>query len=213
MFATTTSAPHALPISIAQVIGISAPAIYSSTHSSLSRNSSINEVGLTFAYSYMVIPPLVGHAPPKLLAKQWLQAYQYAATFVPPLIISGTISNALLAYITRSRSLRLAYGIAAFMTWSIMPVTLLYFEPNVNGAGKWKVQQILKDEGYKMMEQEGVMPSPFVHTAKPEVRRWAESMTMKDIALKWAELNSWRFVVTALATVVSAAGTCNWEGL
>jgi hypothetical protein len=176
------------------------------------RNPFINKLGLTFAYSYMVIPPLVTHAPPKLLAKQWLQAYQQGPTFVPPLIISGTISNALLAYFASSGSIRLAYGIAALMTWSIMPVTLLYFEPYVNGAGKWKVQQILKDEGYKMMEQEGVMPSPFMHTAKPKARRWAESVEMKEIATKWARLNSWRFVVTALATLFSAMGTCNWEG-
>lgn len=161
----------------------------------------------------MVVPPLVAHAPPKLLAKQWLQAYQYAATFVPPLIISGTISNALLAYFSNSWSLTSIYGTAAIATWSIIPVTLLYFEPNVNGAGKWKVQQILKDEGYKLKEQEGIIPSPFVHTAKPEARRWAEGVELKDIATQWARLNSWRFVVTAFATILSAVGTCSCEGL
>jgi hypothetical protein len=212
MFATATSTSYTLLNCIA-VIGITAPAIYSSKRPHDSRNSFTNNPGLTFAYSYMVVPPLIAHAPPKLLAKQWLQAYQYAATFVPPLIMSGTVSNALLAYFASSRSIKLAYVTTALMTWSIIPVTLLYFEPNVNGAGKWKVQQILKDEGYKMIEQEGIMPSPFVHTAKPEARRWAESVEMKEIATKWARLNSWRFVVTALATVISAVGTCSWEGL
>ncbi|KAF2787821.1 hypothetical protein K505DRAFT_395976 [Melanomma pulvis-pyrius CBS 109.77] len=197
MFVSTNSSSYALPICIAQVIGITAPAIYSS---------------LTFAYSYMVVPPLVAHAPPRLLAKQWIQAYQYPATFVPPLIISGTISNAALAYFSTSLGIRMMYGTAALVIWSIIPVTLLYFEPNVNGAGKWKVQQILKDEGYTMQEQEGVLPSPTAHTASPEARKWAESVEMKDIVKKWARLNAGRYAVTALATVLSAVATCNWRG-
>src|SRR4051812_2579077 len=152
----------------------------------------------------MVVPPIVNHASPKILARQWLQAYQYAANFVPPLIISGTISNALLAYFSRSRGLRILYGTAAILTWSIMPVTLLYFEPNINGAGKWKVQKILENEGYNMKENNGPLPSPFVHTAKPEARRWAENVEMKIIAKKWAELNAWRHVATAAAVILSA---------
>ncbi|KAF2709731.1 hypothetical protein K504DRAFT_476976 [Pleomassaria siparia CBS 279.74] len=183
-------------ICIAQVVGITAPAIYSS---------------LTFSYSNMVVPPIVTHAPPRLLAKQWLQAYQYASKFVPPFIISGTLSNAFLAYFSKTRTLRWTYVAAALMTWSIIPVTLLYFEPNVNGAGKWKVQQILEDEGYTMEEKKGIIPSPLVHTARPEARKWAESVEMRDIAIRWAKLNAGRWVVTAIAAITSAVATCNWE--
>ncbi|KAF2106489.1 hypothetical protein BDV96DRAFT_617349 [Lophiotrema nucula] len=189
------SLPTDLPLRIARVIGLTAPAIYSS---------------LTFAYSYMVTPPLITHAPERLLAKQWLQAYQYAATFVPPLILSGTLSNAYLAYTTPSSKLRILYASAAVLVWSIIPVTLLGFEPYVNGAGKWKVQQLLKDEGYYMPEKQGVMPSVYVHTAKPEARRWAEGVEMRDIARLWARLNAWRYRATALAVVLSGVGTCLW---
>ncbi|PSN70316.1 hypothetical protein BS50DRAFT_310217 [Corynespora cassiicola Philippines] len=160
----------------------------------------------------MVIPPIADHAPPKLLAKQWLQAYQYAATFVPPLVISGTFSNAVLAYLTPSSTSKALHGLAAVLMWSVAPVTLFYFEPIINGAGKWKVQQILQDEGFRMKEQEGIMPSPFVHTAKPEARKWAEGVEMKDIARKWAEWNAWRCVATACALGFSAVATLNWEG-
>lgn len=160
----------------------------------------------------MVVPPLVDHAPPKILARQWLQAYQYAATFVPPLVLSGTFSNALLAYFSKSNKLRVLYGSAAVLVWSIMPVTLLYFEPNVNGAGKWKVQKILEDEGYKMKENERLMPYVDRQTGKPEAREWAESVEMRDIASLWATLNAGRYVVTAAATVLSAIATCNWGG-
>ncbi|KAF2741539.1 hypothetical protein EJ04DRAFT_507316 [Polyplosphaeria fusca] len=158
----------------------------------------------------MVVPPLVNHATPKLLARQWLQAYQYAATFVPPLILSGTISNGVLAYLATDIKLKLLYGAAALCSWCIIPVTLLYFEPNVNGAGKWKVQQLLKEEGYYMPEKKGIMPSVNVHTAKPEARKWAEVVEMRDIASLWARLNAWRFRVTALGVVLSAVATCYW---
>jgi membrane protein YdbS with pleckstrin-like domain len=98
----------------------------------------------------MVIPPIATHAPPKILAKQWLQAYQYATAFVPPLILSGAISNALLAYFANSWGLKILYASAAVLILSIVPVTLLWFEPGINGAGKWKVQQVLRDEGFVM---------------------------------------------------------------
>jgi hypothetical protein len=31
--------------------------------------------GFTFAYSHVVMPPITAHVPPKIMAKQWLQAY------------------------------------------------------------------------------------------------------------------------------------------
>lgn len=156
----------------------------------------------------MVIPPIVAHAPPKILAKQWLQAYQQGPTFVPPLIISGAISNALLAYLANTWSSKIFYTFAAVLVWSILPVTLLYFEPGINGAGKWKVQQILRDEGFVLRENEGLFPYVDRHTGTPQARMWAESVEMKEIALEWARLNAQRYVVSGIAVVLSIVATC-----
>lgn len=89
-----------------------------------------------------------------------------------------------------------------------MPVTLLYFEPGINGAGKWKVQQMLRDEGFVMRENESLFPYVDRHTGKSQARTWAESVEMKDIALEWARLNAQRYVVTGIAVVLSAVATC-----
>jgi hypothetical protein len=131
-----------------------------------------------------VIPPLTTHAPPKVLAKQWLQAYQFAPVIVAPLILLGASSNGLLAYLSAGLSSRTSwlYTIAAAAIASIIPYTALYMEPRVNGAGKWKVQQA-------------------------SWKRWAEDVDMKTIAELWARTNAWRYVITGLATTISAAAT------
>ncbi|KAF1952663.1 hypothetical protein CC80DRAFT_552160 [Byssothecium circinans] len=160
----------------------------------------------------MVVPPLVKHAPEKLLAKQWLQAYQYATTFVPPLIISSTVCNILLAVRAPTNTIRVPYATAAVLTFSIIPWTLFGFEPTINGAGKWKVQQLLRgEEGWQDMPvQQGIFPSPTVHTATEEWKRWAEGKTMKHIASEWGRLNARRYIVTAMAVGFSMLGTCQW---
>jgi hypothetical protein len=152
------------------------------------------------------MPPLITHAPPKLLAKQWLQAYQFAPIFVAPLILSGTSSNALLAYITSNSSSRtsLLYAVAALANASIIPYTALYMEPGINGAGKWKVQEILRDEGGVL---KGVGQGTDKDTASDAAKKWAETVDMKTIAETWARTNAWRYVITAFATVISATAT------
>ncbi|ORX98682.1 hypothetical protein BCR34DRAFT_146686 [Clohesyomyces aquaticus] len=163
------------------------------------------------------MPPLLSYAPEALLAKQWLQAYAYGPVFVPPLILSGTLCNVLLAYSSPTTSMKLLYGLAAAFTWIIMPFTLLYMEPGVNGAGKWKVERLLVDEDgdkrYMMKENEGWLPRVDRHTATGEARAWAEGVRMRDIVERWVVVNRWRFWVTALAMGVSAVATCNWGGL
>jgi hypothetical protein len=152
------------------------------------------------------MPPLITHAPPKLLAKQWLQAYQFAPIFVAPLILSGASSNVLLAYITSNSSSRtsLLYAVAALANASIIPYTALYMEPGVNGAGKWKVQEILRDEGGVLT---GVGQGTDKDTASDAAKKWAETVDMKTIAETWARTNAWRYVITAFATVISASAT------
>ncbi|KAF1357760.1 hypothetical protein EJ07DRAFT_127699 [Lizonia empirigonia] len=161
--------------------------------------------GLTFTYSHVVIPPMTTHAPAKLLAKQWLQAYQFAPVVVAPLILLGASSNALLAYLSAGFPSRASslYAVAAIAIASIVPYTALYMEPGVNGAGKWKAQMLLRGEFDLKAEGQGTDRD----TASASAKRWAENVDMKTIAETWARTNAWRYVVTAVATVVSATAT------
>jgi hypothetical protein len=143
------------------------------------------------------------HAPPKLLAKQWLQAYQFAPVFVAPLILLAASSNALLAYLSlSSSSARVLYLLAALANASIVPYTALYMEPGINGSGKWKVQEILGDEGFGL---KGRGAGTDRDTASEEAKSWAESVDMRVIVEMWARVNAWRYVVTGVATGLSAA--------
>lgn len=78
----------------------------------------------------------------------------------------------------------------------------------MNGAGKWKVQQLLQNEQFRMTEKQGILPSVNVQTATKESRTWAENVDMKEIVERWRDLNAWRYRVTALAVVLSAVATC-----
>ena len=142
------------------------------------------------------------HAPPKLLAKQWLQAYQFAPVLVAPLILLGASSNALLAYFAADSPSHASslYAAAAFAIVSIIPYTALYMEPGVNGAGKWKAQELLRGE----FELKGKGQGTDKDTARVNTKIWAESVTMKTIAETWARTNAWRYVVTGVATIFSA---------
>ncbi|KAF2128083.1 hypothetical protein P153DRAFT_343229 [Dothidotthia symphoricarpi CBS 119687] len=180
-------------ISTLQAIALIAPSLYT---------------GLTFTYTHVVIPPLTTHAPPKLLAKQWLQAYQFAPIIVAPLVLLGASSNALLAYLTTSSRSRPLYIVAAVAIASIIPYTALYMEPGVNGAGKWKARELLREEGFVL---KGRGRGTDRDTASEGAKRWAESVDMKTIAETWARTNAWRYVGTGVATVVSAAATIMGE--
>ena len=146
------------------------------------------------------------YAPPKLLARQWLQAYQFAPIFVGPLILLGVSSNALLAYFTRTSTSRAMYLyiVATLANASIIPYTALYMEPGVNGAGKWKAQDLLRDDGFAL---KGEGQGTDKNTASEAAKKWAEKVDMKTIAETWARTNAWRYVITAVATVISATAT------
>jgi hypothetical protein len=165
----------------------------------------VNKQGITFAYGAIIVPTLVAHAPPKVLAKQWLQSYQYGPQFVPPLIIGGIISNAVLAYYTVYPKARLFYILAAAGIASIRPYTRLYMEPGINGAAKWKAQSLLKDEGVMMEDGLGVTNN----SATLETRKWADGVEMKEIVRRWGEINDWRWVIVGIAALTSGIAT-NW---
>jgi hypothetical protein len=157
--------------------------------------------GFTFAYTHVAMPPLITHAPTKVLAKQWLQAYQFAPVFVAPLILSGALSNVFLAYLTGQK----LYAIAALLTATIIPYTALYMEPGINGAGKWKVQLLLRneDDGIKLKQGGGTKAD----TAREAWKRWAEKVEMKEVVEVWARTNMWRYVITGVTVVISGIAT------
>ncbi|KAF1830616.1 hypothetical protein BDW02DRAFT_93602 [Decorospora gaudefroyi] len=178
---------------VLQAIATIAPALYT---------------GFTFAYSHVAVPPLTAHAPPRLLAKQWLQAYQFAPIFVAPLILLGTSSNALLAYLSLdspSSSAAPLYAVAALANACIIPYTALYMEPRVNGAAKWKARELLREDGFRLKGRGGQGTNK--DTASEAARKWAEQVDMKTIVNTWAETNAWRYVVTAFATLMSVSAT------
>lgn len=181
------------PLYIAKIVGITAPALY---------------CGITFAYNAVLLPPLLSHAPPKLLAKEWFQAYQYGPKFVRPLILSSTISNALLAYYATDKRSNILYMVAAISSIAIMPLTLLYMEQGINGAAKWKVQELLRDEGFQLKEKMWVIPGVDRQTASESTRRWAEKTDMREIVTIWGQINKWRWVMAAIGIAASAHATC-----
>ena len=168
--------------------------------------------GITFAYSYIVIPPLLTHAAPTTLAQQWLQAYQYGPGFIRPLILTGTLSNALLAYFSPSRISCKLYTLAALLTFSIIPYTILYMEPGINGAGKWKAEKLLKEQGVRMEENGKGMPSAWKHTATEKCRMWAERRDMREIVGRWGVVNGRKWMISGVAAVLSGvASCCRWK--
>lgn len=152
--------------------------------------------------------PLLSYAPPNLLAKQWLLAYQFGPKFVPPLVVGGTVCNGLLAYYATSRTARALYIVAALLVWSIAPFTIFYMEPGINGAGKWKVATMLKDEGFKMEENGRGVPDVHRHTATQSARQWADKTDMKDIVRAWTRINALRYMITFVSAFASGYATC-----
>ena len=89
-----------------------------------------------------------------------------------------------------------------------MPLTLLYMEPGINGAAKWKVQELLRDEGFQLKENTRFMPRVDRQTARESARRWAEKTDMREIVTIWGKINRWRWVMTAIGIAASAHATC-----
>ncbi|KAF2026272.1 hypothetical protein EK21DRAFT_103346 [Setomelanomma holmii] len=140
------------------------------------------------------------HAPSKILAKQWLQAYQFAPVFVAPLILLGASSNAILAYLVPKSSRRFPlYAAATVLNAIIIPYTALYMEPGINGAGKWKAQKLLRDEGFTL---NGRGAGTDKDTARESAKEWADKVDIKTIAETRARTNAWRYLITAVSTIV-----------
>ena len=125
-----------------------------------------------------------------------------------PLILSSTISNALLAYYTTDKRSNILHIVAAISSIAIVPLTLFYMEPGINGAAKWKVQELLRDEGFQLKENTWIIPRVDRQAARESTRRWAEKTDMREIVMIWGQINRWRWVMTAIGTAASAYATC-----
>jgi len=98
--------------------------------------------------------------------------------------------------------------VAAISSIAIMPLTLLYMELGINGAAKWKVQELLRDEGFQLKENTWFIPGVDRQTASESTRRWAEKTDMREIVTIWGQVNKWRWVMTAIGMAASAYATC-----
>lgn len=158
--------------------------------------------------SFTFVQPIVDHAPDaKTMARQWYQGYRYGPYWVPPLVMPGTLSNVLLAYLAATPQERNLYIAAALGVFSIMPMTFFYMEPGINGATKWKVQSLLKEEGMRLPDTSIFKPSTHRQSATKSSRRWAEKTDMKELILKWRDVNNYRWIIVGVAAVLSGYAT------
>jgi len=84
-------------------------------------------------------------------------------------------------------------------------------EPGINGASKWKVQTLLRDEGFSMKDTTIWRPSAHRHGSTQASRRWAERTDMKDLILFWRRVNNVRWLIAFAAA--AASGWATFSGL
>lgn len=155
----------------------------------------VTDIGFTASDSTTFVQPIVTHAPnQKIMAKQWYHGYSYGPYWVPPLVAPGTLSNVYLALLETDTGKRNLYIAAAVAIFSILPITFFYMEPGINGASKWKVQSLLKDEGFSLPVTSIFMPSSVKHGSTQASRRWADNSDMKDLIKFWQAINNVRWV-------------------
>lgn len=124
------------------------------------------------------------------------------------MVMPGTFSNLYLAYLSASDVVkRNCYIAAALGIFSILPITFFYMEPGINGASKWKVQSLLKSDGFSMPDTKIYMPSSRKHGGTQESREWAEGTGMKDLIKFWQKVNNVRWVIGGVAALLSGYAT------
>jgi len=85
-------------------------------------------------------------------------------------------------------------------------------EPGINGAGKWKAEKLLKEQGVRMEENGKGMPSAWKHTATEKCRMWAERRDMREIVGRWGVVNGRKWMISGVAAVLSGvASCCRWK--
>jgi hypothetical protein len=164
--------------------------------------------GFTLSDSFTFVQPIVEFAPDaKTMARQWLRGYQYGPIWVPPLVMPGTAANVFLALSSTDMKLKYCYALAAACIFAIAPITFLYMEPGINGALKWKVQSLLKEEGFHMKDTKIWLPHAHRHGSTQASRRWAERTEIKELILFWRHVNNFRWMLGGVAAALSGWAT------
>ena len=203
---------HNLLLPLTRFIGIVAPSLYCGNTAQYSayrnRLTLLAEPGFTASDSLTFVQPILSHAPnQKVMAKQWLHGYQYGPYWVPPLIAPATLANLYLALGSQDLVKRGMYVVAAMGIFSILPITFFYMEPGINGACKWKVQSLLKEEGFSMPETSVFVPSSVKHGSTAASRRWADGSEMGELIQFWRRVNNLRWIIAGFAAVCSGMAT------
>ena len=76
----------------------------------------------------------------------------------------------------------------------------------IRGAGKWKVESILRDEGFNLPPGNGV-PSVYRHSATDQAKAWAESTDMDSLVAAWSKRNNGRWIITIVVALLSGYAT------
>ncbi|KAK0665688.1 hypothetical protein QBC41DRAFT_282409 [Cercophora samala] len=196
--------PFALQ-AIAQWMAIFCPAIY--TGITLTHSTTLS----LLATSPVLAPPTAE----KLLAKQWYLIYRQGPTWVPPIINSAVLSNVYLWYYHSRNPLQGGlYLLSAGLLWGVLAVTFYYFETGINGACKWRLAILLKDEegagriDIREEKKGWIIPSVQGHTASEGSKKWGEETGMRELVMGWVKRNQWRWVVVGLA-----GGLSGWASL
>jgi hypothetical protein len=119
------------------------------------------------------------------------------------MIAPGTLANLYLALNASDVMSRNCYAAAAVAIFSILPITFLYMEPGINGACKWKVQSLLKEEGFYLPDTSVFVPSSVKHGSTQSSRKWAEETEMRSLINFWRRVNNVRWVIAGAAAMLS----------
>ncbi|KAF2238427.1 hypothetical protein EV356DRAFT_518969 [Viridothelium virens] len=196
---------HLVPL--AQALGITAPAVYAA---------------ITYSYNVLVLPPLLAYADDeRRLAKQWLRAYQYGPVFVPPLLLTSTVTNGALAGWAFARWIAageygsgvlgvgagsgsgsgslwalgagIAHAAAVLAFGAIVPYTLAGMEKQINGAAKWKVQMLLAPAFSTPLTEKGRQEAKLGHAdGLDEQKKWVMEEGTSPSAFKQSARRDWR---------------------
>jgi len=121
------------------------------------------------------------------------------------------LSNGFLAWNSPSGSVKQAlYLVSAAAMLSTLLITFAHFEPGINGACKWKVDQMLgsEDAKYRMPDrQRAIRPSTVAHSATQSTKQWAEKKTIEELVTIWGRKNHLRWAIGFSGAVASGFAT------
>lgn len=177
--------------------------------------------GTIFGYNYIFLPPVLKHSEERVLAQQWLEAYQFGARYVRRLMQAIVYCNVYLA----ARAVGLARRsepktplantampghLAAMLVFmSIMAYTLIVMEPGINGALKVKVETIM-GENEVDLKHDNVPVGEERQTATSAWKERAQRESLRSLILVWKRCNDWRMAGAALSAAVSMCTSLAW---